>query len=517
MIIKLRDIGNKGLIKDVVPHEAPDGYLTEALNVRFSARGILRWPTARHLYNTSGGIRVASCRKGDGSAVFYASPSALNMTVGGAFTNVSRAAPYNAAEDWHEEVYGRTMIFNSYTNVPQVMEESDVQFKDLPNWPVGTFAKLMRVYKAFFVAVGVQEGADEKDNVVWWSDAAYNNGVPPNWLYGDPSSFSGQATVAAGDGKLVDARVMGDTLVIYAEHSATAMQFSGNISFPMQFRELFKYGCLNRDCVGVFDRRHFVVGPEHIWVHDGVNVQRVAEGRVERAIYADMMNRDLVKVAMNAPSYEAMIYFQSSEAGNPYVAWVWNWQYNTWTRVELPEVRHIWYGPPESNQTLWSDLQSAGTTWGDLGTAGTSWDGLSGDRQQNILMELRPSELRQAFFDYDVDESRPYKVSRIQRVGIDLDAMGEFNSRTIKFLRRVYPIMSGEDSARVRMRFGWANAADSAVNWKGWADFSVRDGVKLDTRITGRYLAFELEGRASDPGGWVLTGFDFDVEAAGER
>jgi hypothetical protein len=495
--------------------------------VRFSARGILRYPTPKKIYDIVRGIRMSSCRRGDGSAVFYAQTGDLFVsTLGGATTgfdlasrSVGGGAAYAPDEFWHEEVYGRTMIYNSWVNIPQVMENSDLHFKDLPNWPADARTKLIRVYKTFLVAIGVQESTDEKDNIVWWSDACYNSGLPPNWDYTDPTSFSGQQTVGAGNGKLVDARPMGDTLIIYSERSAHSMQFTGNIQFPMQFRELFKFGCLNRDCVGVFDRRHFVIGPDHIWVHDGVNITRPAEGKVERAIYADMLDRELVKVAMNPANYEAIIYFQSAAAGNPYVYWIWNWQYDTWTRAEVVNVRHIWYGPPESNQVLWSDLQTAGTTWDGLTADKRRWSDLSGSRQQDILCELAPPAIRLVFFDYDSDTYQPFRKSRVSRVGIDLDALDGMDSGVIKFIRKIYPIMTGDDSPGnvVRFRFGASKSPDGAIAWKDWANYPVRDGWKVDTRITGRYLAFELEADAANKGGWGLTGLDIEVEPAGGR
>ena len=66
-IIKLRDIGARGLIKDVIPHEVPDGWLTDAENVRFSARGILRYPTASQVYTPANAVWMSSCERGSSS------------------------------------------------------------------------------------------------------------------------------------------------------------------------------------------------------------------------------------------------------------------------------------------------------------------------------------------------------------------------------------------------------------------------------------------------------------------
>lgn len=514
-IIKLRDIGARGLIKDVIPHEVPDGWLTDAQNVRFSARGILRYPTARQIYSPSGALWMSSCERGVGSSVFYASATNLFVSDGdGGFANASRSGtPYTAAQDWHSEVYGRSMLFNSFSNIPQIIQPGDTQFSDLPNWPASTFAKVIRVYKNFFVAINLQEGATEKPNVLMWSDAAYNNGVPPNWDYNDPTSLSAQATIGAGDGELVDAKVMGDQLIIYTQFSAHSMQFVGG-NFVMQFRELFKFGALNRDCVGVFDRKHFVVGRDHIYVHDGVNIKRVAEGRVERAIYDDIMDPDKVRVVMNPSAYEATVYFQSNETGNPYVGWIWNWQYDTWTRVTLPSVRCMHYGPLESDYVQWSDLATAGTLWS---AESRTWAELSGKRGQQVLFEMTPSSIAVAEFDYSEDAYLPYKVSLISRRGIDMDSIPEISSDNIKHIRRVYPIMTGEQNAVVSWRFGSSQSPDGTITWTPWAQYQVQGGVKVDTRITGRYLAFEMECPASDPGGWGLTGLDIELTTAGRR
>ncbi|CAB4146663.1 hypothetical protein UFOVP1008_34 [uncultured Caudovirales phage] len=517
-IIKLRDIGSRGLIKDVDAHDVPDGWMTDAQDVRFSARGILRYPTSALKYTASGAVWMSSCDRGStGGSVFYASPTALYVTDGsGGLANASRTSPaYTQDSDWHSEVYGKSMLFNNASNIPQIIEPGDAQFGNLANWPATTFAKVIRVYKNFFVALNLQEGGIEKTNVLMWSDAAYNNGVPPNWDYNDPTSLSAQATIGAGDGQLVDAKVMGDQLIIYTEFSAHSMQFVGG-NFVMQFRELFKFGALNRDCVGVFDKRHFVVGRDHIYVHDGVNVKRVGEGRVERAIYADILDPDTVRVAMNPSAYEATIYFQSTEEGNPHVGWIWNWTYDTWTRVTLATgTLCLHYGPSESQYTQWSDLQTDGTLWSTAPPA--TWGSWSGKRAQQVMFEMTGSAINIAEFNYDADAYLPYKVSKISRRGIDMDAIPEISSDNIKYISRIYPIMTGDSIAVVSWRFGSSQSPDGDITWTPWAEYQVQGGVKVDTRITGRYLAFEMECPASVAGGWGLTGLDIDVRTAGLR
>jgi hypothetical protein len=305
---------------------------------------------------------------------------------------------------------------------------------------------------------------------------------------------------------------MGDQLIIYTQFSAHSMQFVGG-NFVMQFRELFKFGALNRDCVGVFDRKHFVVGRDHIYVHDGVNINPVAEGRVERAIYADIMDPEKVRVVMNPAAYEATIYFQSTESGNPYVGWIWNWQYNTWTRVTLPNVRCMHYGPLESEYVQWLDFLP-GETWA---AETRTWSALAGLRGQQVLFEMTPTAINLSNFDYSEDAYLPYKISKIARRGIDLDSIEAISSDNIKHIRRVYPIMTGEENAVVSWRFGSSQSPDGTITWTPWATYQVQGGVKVDTRITGRYLAFEMECPATDPGGWGLTGLDIDISLAGGR
>ena len=120
-------------------------------------------------------------------------------------------------------------------------------------------------------------------------------------------------------------------------------------------------------------------------------------------------------------------------------------------------------------------------------------------------------------FDYSEDAYLPYKVSRIARRGIDLDAIPEISSDNIKYIKRVYPIMTGESNAVVSWRFGSSQSPDGTITWTPWSTYQVQGGVKVDTRITGRYLAFEMECPATDPGGWGLTGLDIDVSTAGGR
>ena len=515
MIIKLREIGLKGLVKDIVPHEAPDGYVTEAENVRFTARGILRMPRPTPLYTAPAGAAVIASvdRVGSGARVFAAGAGDLWISNGdGTFANAG--TDYDGtAEEWEPEAYGHMMIFCGPSNVPQFCDESEVTFSDMTAWPASTRARLIRGYKSFLVAVGLIEDAVEKNNVIMWSDAAYNNQLPPNWDYNDPASFSGQATVGTEDGHLVDAAVMGDQLILYCEHGAHSMQFVGG-SFVMQFRELFKYGLINRGAVGIFDRMHFCVGRNVIYVHDGVNVKRVAEARVERAIYSDIADPSTVQVAVNKAVNEIVIKFRS-QSKNITVGWVWNYLYDTWTRMDMPDATYLWYGQKESQSYTWDDAETAEPQ--------PQWSGIPGIwseytiNAEIALMQLGGGVISEVYGDYESDDRMPYMKSRIQRVGIDLDAMGEFNSRTLKFIRRIYPIMAGEDTAQVRWRFGSSQSPDSTITWRPWTDYNVRDGVKVDTRVTGRYLAFEMIAYASQRGGWALTGLDIDVEPAGGR
>jgi hypothetical protein len=520
MIIKMRGVGSKGLITDVIPHEVPDGYVNDALNVRFTARGIIRYPSAKKIYSATDGVWMSTCRRQNGSAMFYASKTAIYGTTVDPEVMTALGGPYALAEDWHSEVYGHTMMFNSYANTPQVMEDGDAAFKDLTNWPAGTKCRVIRTYKNFFVALSLLESGTEKPNVVMWSDAAFNNELPPNWDYNDPSSFAGQSTVGAADGPLVDGLNMGDAMLLYTEAAVFSMQFSGRVDFPMQFRELFKGGLLCRDAVCVFERQHFVVGSEHIYVHDGVTPRRIAEGKVERAIYSDILYRDNVHAVSNPAASEVTIYFQSRINQGKYIGWIWNWNYDTWTRAELAGVVCMHYGVRPSNNTLWSEFDAADPIDADdqwSGLNGTQWSTLSGSAQGSVLYEMSDKEIRQSYFDYDIEDAQPYKVSSFRRAGIDLDQMAEFDSGKMKFTRRLYIIATGADSALIKVRVGGSQAPDGAITWGPWQDYLPSSGVKLDLRVTGRYLAIEVNGPGEINGGWGITGFDFHVEEAGGR
>lgn len=514
-LLKIRNLGSVGLVRDIISHEYPENAFSDVLNVRFTARGVVRVPTPVKVLNApAGAMAFSSCvRSTVGAEAFCAAPTELFIgDHAGGF--VSAGSGYASATDWHPEVYGRTMLYNSFSNTPQACEDGQSTFATITGWPVDLRCRTIRAYKNFLVALHLLEGGVDKPNVILWSDAAYNNGLPPNWDYNDPGSFSGEATVGVSDGQIVDARVMGDSLIIYCETGAHSMQFVGG-GFVMQFRELFRYGLMCRDAVGVIGRQHLVVGRDRIYLHDGVNVSFPAEDRVERAIFRDISDPENVRVVINPVHNEAHISFMSNEDGQ-FCSWVWNWSDNTWTRHLHPGVTYQWAGPLPTEIYRWSDADADGSLWSDTLSQSTRWSEYSG-AVETALLELAPGQISISYGNYSADDRMAYFESRIVRTGIDLDSIDEMDSGVIKFIRRIYPIMTGDDAARVRFRFGATMSPDKPVTWTDWQYFSVHNGVKVDTRVTGRYLAFEMVGERSDPGGWALTGLDVDVTPAGGR
>jgi hypothetical protein len=97
---------------------------------------------------------------------------------------------------------------------------------------------------------------------------------------------------------------------------------------------------------------------------------------------------------------------------------------------------------------------------------------------------------------------------------IDLDTVLQRPTERVLQVLRIVPQISG--LGQVTFRIGSSKSPQDPVLWKNTKVFNIETDYKVDTRVTGRYLAIRVESTAAN-GQWQLSGFDLDVEEVAGR
>ncbi len=260
-------------------------------------------------------------------------------------------------------------------------------------------------------------------------------------------------------------------------------------------------------------------------------------------------------------------------------ALVWNYENNTWAFRSVPHVSSASFGEIDQvNQRSWDDVsdiwgglytqvwRDETLTWGNntnVWTAqadGSSWSqdtttwesSLSWDASlttdiwdsteyvpvvDNLVMATRLGEER--VYDPIKNESSANGVtwkgssiypplwlvpntgtmktgSLVKRglaiVGKSHDGALEVNRTVQKIMTEFYPEV---EFGSVRIRFGTHDSPRGDIDWGSFETFDAETDQKLDPFVSGRYLAFEVQGAGEGTGDWLLSGFGMEINKGG--
>jgi hypothetical protein len=107
-----------------------------------------------------------------------------------------------------------------------------------------------------------------------------------------------------------------------------------------------------------------------------------------------------------------------------------------------------------------------------------------------------------------------YAPAYVERIGLDLDEVGG-DLVGFKLLRRIYPQVTIYRSIPLQIQVGASETPSGNVVWGPKQSFDPYTQYKIDTRVSGRYLA--LRFFVDSPADFEISGFDADVTTAGRR
>lgn len=535
-LIPFRGLGSLGIIKDLPPTDIPLGAFTGGNNVRFSNGASMRAPGWRTGspdigFSPSGTFRYTV--PGGAELTFIPGPyGAIRVrNSAGAITDAHPAAPLVlAASQFTGCSLGSVFYLNRETHVPRYWGPASSTFASIPGWTSTDRCEVLRSFKDFLVAFNVTKNGTPNPNLVKWSDAALAGAPPASWDHTDPTKLAGETPLAEINGPIVDAMNLRDAMIIYGQREVWLMEYVGN-QFIFRFRRLFNDGgILNRNCAIEIEGKHFVFGVDDIYVHDGVSRQSIAEGRVRDFVFRniDISKVDRCFVAHNVASKEILFCYYSGDGDAQFGggegvnrAVVYCYTNDTWGIMDMPNV----FGPMSlapaigglTYDTVTSDYASTGGSYqnssGSLRLLPLAAVRLLTGRIASNRISLLDNIDRGSLSSFPLDTSI-LTPAYLEKEHIDLDDSGS-DLTTYKTIYGVVPQVRIRTDIPIKFTFGANDLHGLSPEWEAPVDYYPRQDYRVDTRMSGRYLALRVD--VPTPDDFSLTGFDAYVSSNGNR
>jgi hypothetical protein len=530
MRLRIRDLGSGGLSSDLPQFDLPPNILTRVQNVECRDGAVTRsLGFARE--NVIPGTALwmeAWYADGNGRMVVVAEESdqtRFHEIIGGIVTDITQSTPEIAGYDWDSTVIGKSAVFTNGETLPLSRSMGDTgEITSMPNWPDGWRADIIRSYRNFLVALKVRKDNAYDDTRVQWSNASSNNDVPPDWAELDPASLAGGTSLAGNNGPIMDAAVLGQSLIIYMQTAAYAMSLGG--ASVMNFRPLFKMGLISRGCVLPFDAFHFCIGPGLIYVNDGSSIKYPADNIVQTRFFNELADPGSVHLSHDTNRRTVEIFYKTSpDVDFPNKVLRWNYHNNTWAFNDLDTYRVVRaiFAPDSQKVVTYdsvdTDLGSGSSLAYDSAAAAyKELNAAEGQLSMKLLIRTDSESVVMSRESVYLRDGTEY-VSIAEREKIDFDELlqqgNPLHTQSVKHIKRIVPQITG--SGTLYFQFGTSMNPAEGTTWGNIIPYEIGTDYKVDFRTSGRYFAWRVYNDVSTPCDFRLSGFDIDVEVAGER
>lgn len=535
--LPIRDLGAIGVLSDVSPYNLPLNAFSTGINVRFDEGKVSRAPIFRKVKDSLGftprfafGITPAT---GYDKVVMVADDWAIKEYASGSVTD--RSGSITGSTD-PRPFTGTTLADITYINRedrrPVYRGPAGTNFADLPNWDSTWKCGALRSYGDQLIALNMTEGSTNFPNRVRFSNLVTANNYPDSWSETDTTKSAGTNDLVQMKTPIVDGATLGSNFIIYSSDQVWQMEFVGG-TFVFNFRKLFTdAGLINQNCVVEVESKHYVFGPQDIYVHDGTSKQSICDERVKNFIYGglNIQNADRCFVSHNESLNEIYFCYQS---GDQHVAFpnatrcnraaVYNYRNNTWSFMDLPNVS----AGTTANVNSVSTYANAGSlTYALVGGSfydqednydrhnlmvgeDNSTDGLSSDKLYGVDL----ADEGKLTFQLDTEATKP---PLLERVGLDLDEAGSAVTNYM-VVTRLYPQADTKNTSDTTLsfNFGASDIPRATPTYAAAVTFDMATDHKIDSRAAGRYLSYKMT--YTDNKDFELSGFDLDITTTGRR
>lgn len=509
----VKDVGTLGVFRDLAPRSLPMNAWTDANNMRFFKKNAVRILGHEQVFGTptvAPGFVLNVPAVGQ-SFWIYASLAKAYVYDAGIHTDITRASggDYSAGEyrNWSACNLGGVPIINNGVDIPQYWTglSAGNDLANLSNWTSTLRAKIVRNLGPFLVALNLTDNGSPLPHSFQWSHPADPGTIPSSWDYADPTVDAGRSHLTdAQSGPIMEARLLGDELMIYKQNATHALRFVGGQAI-LAPRLLLGSGVLAPRCMCAFDAgtRHFVVTQDDVIIHQGTKqVQNPLADKDKDYLMADLDPTGYVNsFAFDNPAFKEVWFPYVSQGQTiPDKVMIWNYQYNTVTFRDWDGSLSIDLGEyTDSTAVAWSALVG-------------SWDEqtFQWSRQQRRRL-IYGNPVASKFFGLDSGYAfgTATPTAYLERTGLVLEKDG-YPRR--KICTRIWPHIRGD--ATVNVRLGAQEELDGAVTWEVFKTFSPSQKY-LDFEAQGRLPAIRIE--SADNRAWQLEGYDIEYSFLGEH
>lgn len=527
--IPFRGLAAKGIVRDVPPYQLPPDTFSAGSNVRFHGGVASRSPIFRTVVDALPftPLHAFALRGAGGTdAVFMLSDAqTYHRWAGGTLTDVSPLVYTPAASSRlvTSGVLGQVAYINDFANVPVYFSPASTEFAALPGWASDWRCRSLRPFQDYLVALNVTKGSTAAGNMVKWSDIALNGLPPSTWDHTDPSTSAGENPLADLRTPLVDGLPLRGAMVLYANSEIWAMEPTGD-TLIFGFRRLFSTGgMISPNCAVEASGKHYVFGPNDIYVHDGTSKQSLVDGRDRAAIFSNLNRAQAASCfVVYQPQLGSILFAYptaSTDAAIPpgggcNKGLVIDVDTGTTSFVDLPNV----YGATEAAVDGAITYSGVSSTMTYATAGGTYWSAESSiDAFPLFISAAQTDALTSSrLLGYDFAQrgllTRPACTeatypAMLERTGLSLDTEG-MPLEVSKLLRQITPLATVYGSTPLRFQFASSNSPSGPYTWGVEKTFDPATQYKVDTRLSGRFLGIRLMNAADD---WDFSGFDADV------
>lgn len=540
-IAKVRELDKYGVLPDMDPFTLPPGAFSFGNNVRFRQGAIRRAPVFRSAlaFATIANPRYIYALPSSSFDVIYVGQrdgKVFNVDItGGTETDYSIAgySTNNSESAWTGCFNADVVYINRPDRVPWYIVPGTSQFAELTNWTSTWRCNILRACAGALVALNITKGPTNYPSMIKTSSFPASGDVPSSWDETTPSTLATENTLTLRGG-IRDAQNFGNHLIIYGTDGCWLMQKTSSFEVWDYTKLPFQKGAISADCVVEVDGRHYVFGPDDIWVHDGVSEKSIAEGRVRQTIYSSMnaTYKDRFFVVHNPNLQEIMFCYCASDGYNnfnlatdPNRAAVYNYAKDQWQGFDdLPYVR----GAAFANLSQSVTYSTYAGTYAEAG--GTYTDLEDGFKRTPVFVGITDAtySLVDSMYAYDIYgsgsivsysvDTNANKKAYLERNGIDLDQFPDIDLSFYKILDTIYPLGTIASNANTTLSFevGSSDYYGVAATFDGTAQTYDGDTLyKLDFNMAGRYLALKIT--YDDYTAFTLAGLDLDIKLNGKR
>ena len=379
---------------------------------------------------------------------------------------------------------------------------------------VSVYAKSIRAFRSFLVALNIQRGGVDYPRVVKWSTEAGIQGVPSSWNETTSTVDAGEFELADTKGDIQDGLQLRDTFMIYKEDATYSMSFVGT-PFIFSFRQLSPtIGAIAKNCVAEFDGGHAIFGKGNFYINDGQRLKPILPQKLKEYVFTTLDGAQVNKCFVVADYGRTEILFcftaDGAATNHPNKAVVWNYITNTFCIRDLPDVAHMGYGNV-GNPTTATTWVATSATW--IGETGP-WT-MSYDLQDKVLLFVDPSNTKLYRDRSGNKEDTTNMTSYVERTGLSMNAQGQPDHTTVKRISSIWPKMSASGTDTINVYLGTQMSTEGGISWNAPVTFNPDSQSKVSVRGTGKMYAVRFESTTDM--NWELDGYTIEVDNVGKR